>query len=410
MSDLFGAPIPEEPTQTDEPTEEISYADSSVQSSGVSTFGNMGLLPEYANPELKGLDAQQHLLLDMWKSGKFPHALALTGPKGIGKATLAFHLARYILEHSGDDQTQAMGLFGEEDAPAKTLSIPETSHNYTQVVSGGHPDVLAVGDFYKGEDETDANFAPLIEDIRKVPSFLRKTSAYGGWRVVIVDNADHMNLNAQNAILKILEEPPSRALLILVVHKEGAMLPTIKSRIRTLKCPSLPEAIVRELLVMDSPELDSDDLDLLTLMANGSAAKAIHFAREGGADTLKEAIAFFSNLKDLKNSEVLSFCEIMSAKNNAAKLAQWREILVWFIELVIYGKARGQDPFKGLDMSNQLGLQMTVQNFVAQGSVQDWLNVLEQLKDHFYQCDRQHLDAYYEVHNALNICRPILMS
>lgn len=401
MSNLFGE-------EEDKTSKNESFFEEETLETAIpqvpSLFGEMTLLPEYANPEIYGHDDTQKQLLDMWRSGKFPHALAICGPKGIGKATLAFHLGRFILHETDTHTAQTQdALFGGLDVPVEKLSIPQDSRAFTQVISGGHPDILTIGDFYKGEEDADSDYIPNVDDIRRIPNFLSKTAGYGGWRIVIVDNADKMQTSAQNAILKVLEEPPSKTLLILVIHREGAMLPTIKSRIRTLRLPSLDRQITKKIVMQDTPSMDHDEADLLTLIANGSAGKAISLARNGGVEHIPKVLAMIANLRDMKASEVDAFCETMGAKTNAALLMQWRDILLWVIETVITAKARGDDPFIGVDMSGQLTLKMAMQNFLAQGSVQDTLNVLEELKEHFYECDRRYLDGFYQVFKALDI-------
>jgi DNA polymerase-3 subunit delta' len=403
MSDLFGTPEPA-PEEDD-----YDIEDSHDVGQPVSLFGDMTLWPEYANPELLGLEETEAKLLEMWNSEKFPHALAICGPKGIGKATLAFHLARFILNETENESSSGLfshaqdALFGGEDVPVTKLAVGQDTRAYKQVISGGHPDILAIGDFYKGEELADPDYKPNVEDIRKIPQFLSKTAGYGGWRIVLVDNADKMMTSAQNAILKVLEEPPKKTLMLLVVHREGAMLPTIKSRIRTLRMQPLQTQTIKELLMRDNPALDSDEADLLALLAEGSAGRAVELARSGGAEHVPKVLGMLASLKDMKASDKDVFCETMGGKANAALLMQWREILLWVIETVITAKARGIDPFADIDMSGQLTLKMAMQNFLAQGSVQDWLDVLEELKEHFYECDIRYLDGFHQVFKALDI-------
>ena len=184
-----------------------------------------------ANTELVAHAAAEARLLEWWQSGTLPHTLVLAGPQGIGKATLAFRLARFLLTRP-DPPGQGGGLFGADPLP-ETLAVPADNPVARQVAALGHPDLMALA---RGMNEKTgrAYGEILVDDVRAVPLFLRKTAAEGGWRVVVIDEAETLNRNAQNALLKILEEPPPRTLLILIAQSAGALIPTIRSRARVM--------------------------------------------------------------------------------------------------------------------------------------------------------------------------------
>src|SRR5581483_8430144 len=100
----------------------------------------------------------------------------------------------------------------------------------------------------------------VVEDVRAAIDFLRLTPAEGAWRVLIVDAADDLNRNAANALLKILEEPRPKTVLILVSHAPGRLLPTIRSRCRRLTLAPLNDHLMRHELRSRFPELAEDDL------------------------------------------------------------------------------------------------------------------------------------------------------
>src|SRR5205814_6509761 len=158
------------------------------------------------------------------EAGRLPHAILLSGPRGIGKATFAFRLARFLL--AGPEDLPAE-MFGETEKGG--LAIDSESGVFRRVASGGHADLLTVERAYDPRRRR-MRGEIVVGDTREISAFLRLTPAEGGWRVVIVDGADEMNRNAANALLKILEEPPQRALLLLVAHSPGRLLPTIRSR------------------------------------------------------------------------------------------------------------------------------------------------------------------------------------
>jgi DNA polymerase-3 subunit delta' len=129
----------------------------------------------------------------------------------------------------------------------------------------------------------------VVDDAREIGAFLRLTPAEDGWRVVIVDGVDEMNRNAANALLKILEEPPRRALLVLAAHSPGRLLPTIRSRCRHMPLSALPAATVRALLARYCPALDDATAEAVTGLAEGSIGRALELAGSGGIE-LHQAI------------------------------------------------------------------------------------------------------------------------
>ena len=157
------------------------------------------------------------------------------------------------------------------------------------MASGGHADLLTVERAYDPRRRR-LRGEIVVEDTREIGTFLRLTPAEGGWRVVIVDGADEMNRNAANALLKILEEPPRRALLVLAAHSPGRLLPTIRSRCRHMPLSALPAATVRALLARYCPELDDAAAEAVTGLAEGSIGRALDLAGSGGIE-LHQTIA-----------------------------------------------------------------------------------------------------------------------
>jgi DNA polymerase-3 subunit delta' len=240
--------------------------------------------PPRANPDLLGHAAAEAALRHLFATGRMPHALLLSGPRGIGKATLAFRLARFVLaggEGAGAD------MFGAPAEPG--LAISPESGVFRRVASGGHADLLTVERAYDPRRRR-LRGEIVVDDAREIGAFLRLTPAEGGWRVVVVDGADEMNRNAANSLLKILEEPPRRTLLLLTAHSPGRLLPTIRSRCRHLVLAPLPAEIVRRLIVRYCPELGEGEADAVTELADGSIGRALELAASGGVE-LQRTIA-----------------------------------------------------------------------------------------------------------------------
>jgi DNA polymerase-3 subunit delta' len=230
--------------------------------------------PPRTNPDLLGHQHAEVELRRLFDSGRMPHALLLSGPRGIGKATLAFRLARFVLAQSGGEGA-GPALFGDDGSAG--LAIPPDSGVFRRVASGGHADLLTVERAYDPRRRR-LRTEIVVDDTREIGAFLRLTPAEGGWRVVIVDGADEMNRNAANALLKILEEPPRRALLLLVAHSPGRLLPTIRSRCRRFPLAPLPGTIVAELLARHRPDLEPAAAAAVTALAEGSIGRALDLA------------------------------------------------------------------------------------------------------------------------------------
>jgi DNA polymerase-3 subunit delta' len=174
-----------------------------------------------ATHELWGHELAERTLLQLAQSGRMPHGWIFAGPAGIGKATLAFRLARFLL-------FRGISSISPPDIAPQNLSVPVEAPVSSQIAAGSHPDLLVID---LEEEKRDIS----VEQIRAVPPFLSKTAAQNGWRIVIIDGAERMNRAAQNALLKALEEPSPNALVLLLAENTGALLPTIRSRSRVLR-------------------------------------------------------------------------------------------------------------------------------------------------------------------------------
>ena len=248
--------------------------------------------PPRANPDLIGHEAVEAVLRQNFDAGRLPHALLVSGPRGIGKATLAFRLARYVL--AGGSKNEALDMFGAP-ATGTGLEVPPESAVFRRVAAGGHADLLTVERAYDPRRKR-LRSEIVVDDAREIGAFLRLTPAEGGWRVVIVDGADEMNRNAANSLLKILEEPPRRTLLILVAHGVGRLLPTIRSRCRHVPLPPLTDATVSDLLARYCPDLDGEEVKAVATLAEGSIGRALELVASGGVE-LAATLATMLNRK-----------------------------------------------------------------------------------------------------------------
>lgn len=240
------------------------------------------------NPYFLGHDGAVRALLDAHTGGRMAHAWLLQGPRGIGKATLAYRFARHILSQSAGEATEAGDLFADGGAAEvpDDMSMDREHPVFRRVAAGGHADLMVLERVPDDKGKMRAEI--VVTNVRGVNGFLRMTAAEGGWRVVIVDCADDMNRNAANALLKVLEEPPAQALLLLVSHNPGRLLPTIRSRCRRLVMAPLVADDMNRLLSHYRPDLDSEDALALAHLADGSVGRALALADAGGLDLYQD--------------------------------------------------------------------------------------------------------------------------
>ena len=290
-----------------------------------------------ANPDLLGHVAAEAELRRLFDNGRLPHSLLLGGPRGIGKATLAFRLARFVLAQSTGDAS-SIGLFG--DNADAGLSIPPDSGVFRRVASGGHADLLTVERAYDPRRRR-MRSEIVVDDTREISTFLRLTAAEGGWRVVIVDGADEMNRNAANALLKILEEPPRRALLLLVAHSPGRLLPTIRSRCRRLTLAPLASEIVGELLARYRPDLADAEAAAVSALAGGSIGRALDLAAAGGVELYRSVLTLLLRDQGIDPAALHGFADRLARPDAEEAYRAVEELVGQLLARLAIGAARG---------------------------------------------------------------------
>jgi DNA polymerase-3 subunit delta' len=211
-------------------------------------------------------EAEQTLLAD-YRSGRIAHAWLIGGPAGIGKATLAYRMARFALAHP-DPAAPAV-------QQATSLAVPPDSPAARRVAGRAHPDLLVLERTLGDNDKL--RTVITVDEVRRTVGFFGSTAGEGGWRICVVDSADELKYpEGSNALLKVLEEPPSRSLFLVVSHAPGRLLPTIRSRCRRLTLRPLAEAdVVRAAAAALGDQGDEALLRQAATAADGSVARAI---------------------------------------------------------------------------------------------------------------------------------------
>jgi DNA polymerase III subunit delta' len=234
-----------------------------------------------AASELFGHADAEQTLLDAYRGRRIPHAWLIGGENGIGKATLAYRMARFVLAYP-DPAVPAV-------QKAKSLAVSANHPVARRIAGQAHSDLLTLERVVN--EKTGKLFTVTrVEDVRRTVPFFGSTAGEGGWRVAIVDPLEDLNRAGENALLKVLEEPPPRALLLLISHAPGRVLPTVRSRCRTLLLrPLAADDIMRAMAAATGEGASSDEIRAAADAADGSVGRALMFL-EGDALELRQHV------------------------------------------------------------------------------------------------------------------------
>lgn len=240
----------------------------------------------------QGAEDMERDFLSALDRGRLHHAWLLIGAEGVGKATFAYRAARRLL---GAKPAAAFGLLGADPDDAVSR----------QVAARSHPDLMVL------ERETDDGKPRRnipVDEARQLPEFFSKSPASAPYRVAIIDAADDLNANAANAVLKTLEEPPARGVLLLISHAPGRLLPTIRSRCRTLNFPAWDEARAAA-FVAEQAGVSAEDAARLAHLAKGAPGRAMAMAGEGALEADRAAHDILRKLPGIDEAKLLAMTD-----------------------------------------------------------------------------------------------------
>jgi len=301
-----------------------------ARGSDLADYPEVDALPGFPLPHernrLIGHGATEQALLEAYRSERLHHAWILGGPKGIGKATLAFRFARFVLSHPD--------RFGGEVAAARDLSVPADHPVTRQLSAGGHPNVLHLRRPWDDKAKRFKTDLP-VDEIRRTVSFFGTTASARAWRICIVDAADDMNASSANALLKILEEPPERCLFLVLSHAPGRLLPTIRSRCRRLDLEPLASGEISEGLRELAPGAVPTEEDLMEVArtADGSLRSAITLLSGDGLAIARGLKSLADNAQNLDLAAVHSLADLVAARGQTDNWESFQHIIqIWLHE------------------------------------------------------------------------------
>jgi DNA polymerase III subunit delta' len=336
--------------------------------------------PPWRSQRVFGHETAEKSMLAAHQSGRLHHAWLMAGPRGIGKATLAWRFARFLL--CGQQQA---GLFG---AAGEGLDVTVDAPGRSLVDARSHPDLFHLRRTLN-PDTGRMRAEIAVDDVRGLGAFMHMTPAMGKWRIAIVDAADEMNRNSANAVLKILEEPPPNAVLLIVAHAPGRLLPTIRSRCRRLSLQPLGEDIVMRLLGELAPAVKEGEAAVLARLAEGSIGRALELAGSGSLELYNDMVGVLATLPELDMPRLHGFAERFARRGEEANAA-WRSLNYLF-----------DGWMKGLARCAALGGQATPvvpaesglqARLLAAASLDRWIAAWEKAAELLSGADRVNLD------------------
>ncbi len=301
---------------------------------------------------LFGQDTAQKVLRAALQSGRLHHAWLLSGPEGVGKATLAYDFARHLFTTSPTGE-QGRGEQGRNTANPLLFA-----------------NLLPLTRPYNDKSKKFAQNIPVAE-IRRVKDFLGRTAAQSGYRMVLVDRADELNIAAANGLLKALEEPPPRVVFLLISSEPGRLLPTIRSRCRQLACPpleaeALHAAVTQACAAADVTLPEGGALDRVLTLAAGRVRRALELIDGDGHRLIAHLLAIFAALPGLDFRQVHALADEITGVGAEPRFELAFSLLLDFIRRLVRQAAHPETFPSPLDELAQAARRLKTPTGLAQ--------------------------------------------
>lgn len=289
-----------------------------------------------ATRHLYGHEAAEGVLAAAFASGRMHHGWLIAGTEGIGKATLAYRLARHVLADPAE-------------RTAGTLDIAEDTRTARQVLALSHPGLLVIRRAWDPKTKRFPATIP-VDEVRRLKSFLARTADEGAWRVVIVDRAEELNVSAANALLKSLEEPPPRTLFLLVSAAPGRLLVTIRSRVTTLDLAPLGDEALRRAVTQAFAASGEDvgasapapsEWERLARLSGGSVRRLLSLHAAKGLALHDRIAALLASLPDVDWGAVHALGDELGSPAAEQRYELFFELMMDAIARLVAAEARG---------------------------------------------------------------------
>lgn len=319
-------------------------------------------------PHLFGHAQAQADFLTAFNSGRLHHGWLITGPRGVGKATLAWKIARFLLATPEADG----GFFAP--APPASLEIPDDDPVAHRLRALSEPRFRLVR---RGPNDKGDRLRSVIsvEDIRVLKERLALSSADGGRRAVIIDAADEMNPAAANALLKLLEEPPAKVTLLLVAHQPAKLLPTIRSRCRSLQLRPLAPQDLSDALTAAGAAIDPEDRVALAELAGGSVGEAFRLTAQEALQKYRALVTIVAGHPRMDRPRMIAFAETASLRAGPEGFETAVTLIDTLLARLALSGARGQIPPEAAPGEAALLARLTPDPWAARA----WANLAQTL-------------------------------
>jgi DNA polymerase III subunit delta' len=337
-------------------------------------------LDGFAHPrmtkDLFGHAGPESLLVEQVAGGRMHHGWLIMGPEGVGKATLAYRLARHLLAAPE-----------ERDPFGQSLQVAADTRAARLVAGLAHPSLLVLRRTYQSSNKKFSASIP-IEEVRRLRSFMAHTVEAKSWRVVLVDQADDLNPNSANAILKSLEEPPPQTVFILLSSEPRKLLPTIRSRCRTLDLgplgsEDLKKAVTAAFIASEANPPDPADWPKLEELADGSVRRALMISASGGLKLYERVVALVSLLPKVDWPAVHALGDELAGAANEQKFTAFFDFLSALLARLIRARTTGEGRPADLQIA---------QRVIRDGAVPLWAEAWEAIHRDFNETMLINLD------------------